>query len=86
MCCAAFGSELSGDRGWVTVFSSETGVVADRLVAGFNDKLGEKSFEDEPAPNQMMLVSDMVRMCPGWAPIEAARLGAVLPLRAVAPR
>jgi len=52
--------ELSGERGWVKVFSPENGVVADRIVAGFNDKLGEKSFEDEPAPNQMMLVSDMV--------------------------
>jgi len=34
--------------------------VADRIVVGFNDKPSEEEFEDPPAPNQMMLLADMV--------------------------
>ena len=36
-------------------------VVADRIVKGFNDAFkNPDEFEDPPAPNQMMLLSDMV--------------------------
>jgi len=47
--------------GWLQVFSPEHGVVADRIQPGFNDHFkSADEFEDPPAPNQMMLLSDMV--------------------------
>ena len=48
------------DAGWLPVMTPESGVVADRIQVGFNDKPPTEEFEDPPAPNQMMLVSDMV--------------------------
>jgi len=56
----AIWAEVEGGAGWLAVLSEENGVVADRIVEGFNDKQTDKEFEDPPAPNQMMLVSDMV--------------------------
>ena len=47
--------ELKG-QGWLAIMSAEHGVVADRIVEGFNDKQSDEEFEDPPAPNQMMLV------------------------------
>ena len=52
--------ELADGRGWLAVQAAKTGVVADRIELGFNDKPPTQEFEDPPAPNQMMLLSDMV--------------------------
>ena len=53
--------ELAGGKGFLCVMGASTGVVADRIIAGVNDTFKDPSeFEDPPAPNQMMLVSDMV--------------------------
>ena len=52
--------EVDGGKGWLMVLSPSTGVVAERIEVGFNDKVYDKEFEDPPAPNQMMLLSDMV--------------------------
>jgi len=57
---------VAGGGGWLRVFSDEAGVVADRIVEGFNDKPPAGEFEDPPPPNQMMLVSDMVL---AWDPL-----------------
>jgi len=47
--------------GWLPVMTPDGGVVADRIEAGFNDATKPADeFEDPPAPNQMMLLSDMV--------------------------
>ena len=54
-----------GGKGWLAVYTPENGVVADRIVEGFNDKPPDKEFEDPPAPNQMMLLSDMVLVWDG---------------------
>jgi len=62
---------VAGGNGWLNVLSPETGVVADRIEAGFNDKPPTEEFEDPPAPNQMMLVSDMVL---AWDPAFRAVL------------
>ena len=52
--------EVAGGGGWLMVMSAEHGVVAERVVEGLNDKPSDEEFEDPPAPNQMMLLSDMV--------------------------
>ena len=53
--------ELADAKGFLQVLAPSTGVVADRIVAGFNDKFkSNDEFEDPPAPNQMMLLTDMV--------------------------
>ncbi|MGB1607468.1 MAG: hypothetical protein ACPIOQ_82835, partial [Promethearchaeia archaeon] len=61
---ASVWGEVSGGKGWLNVYgaaSDSTGVVADRIVKGFNDAFkNPDEFEDPPAPNQMMLLSDMV--------------------------
>jgi len=57
--------------GWLSVLSPQTGVVADRIEEGFNDKPPTEDFEDPPAPNQMMLLSDMVL---AWDPAFRAVL------------
>ena len=45
----------------MSILAPSTGVVADRIIAGINDTFKDPdSFEDPPAPNQMMLLSDMV--------------------------
>jgi len=62
--------EVAG-KGWLTILSPATGVVADRIVVGFNDKAPTEDFEDPPAPNQMMLLSDMVL---AWDPAFRAVL------------
>ena len=46
-------------------------MVADRIVVGYNDKPPSTDFEDPPAPNQMMLISDMVL---AWDPAFRAVL------------
>ena len=52
--------EVAG-KGWLSILAPSTGVVADRIIAGINDTFKDPdSFEDPPAPNQMMLLSDMV--------------------------
>ena len=56
--------EVAEGKGWLNVYGAgadSTGVVADRIVKGFNDAFkNPDEFEDPPAPNQMMLLSDMV--------------------------
>ena len=62
---AAIWGEVAGGAGFLNVYGGETGVVADRIVKGFNDVPPTEDFEDPPAPNQMMLLSDMVLV---WDP------------------
>jgi hypothetical protein len=68
---ASIWGQVADGKGWIAVLSPETGVVADRIVVGFNDKPPTDTFEDPPAPNQMMLVSDMVL---AWDPAFRAIL------------
>jgi len=48
------------EGGWLQICSAEHGVAADRIEPGFNDAPPTQEFVDPPAPNQMMLLSDMV--------------------------
>ena len=55
--------EVSGGKGWLNVYgaaSDSAGVVADRIVKGFNDTFQNPDEFIPPAPNQMMLLTDMV--------------------------